>query len=55
MLSAVVVNDPAAPWAAEEDFLRLELAELGAELVVANAGALVSLLASAEVRDCIRK
>ena len=34
--SAVVVDDPAALQAVEEDFLRLELAELGAELVVAK-------------------
>ena len=55
MSSTVVVDDPAALRATEEDFLRLELAELGAELVIADAGVLISSLASAEVRDRIGK
>ena len=41
MPSVVVVDDPAALRAAEEGDLMLELAELGAELVVTDAGALV--------------
>ena len=41
MLSSVVVDDPAVLRTAEEDVLRLELAELGAEPVVSDAGALV--------------
>ena len=41
MPSTIVVYDPAALRVVEEDVLRLELAELGAKLVVADAGALV--------------
>ena len=41
MTYAVAVNDPAALQAAEEDAIMLELVELGAELVVDDAGALV--------------
>ena len=61
MPSAVVVDDPAALWAAEEDVLRLELvelAELGAGLGVADDGALVvgqRAQTSVGVRDRIGK
>ena len=41
MPSAVVVDDPTVLRAAEEDVFRLELAELGAKIVVSDAGAIV--------------
>ena len=58
MPSAVVADDPAAFRVSEEDVLRLKLTELGAGLVVADAGALIvgqRAQANAEVRNSIEK